>query len=146
MPSVKQSSIIDYNVQINKVLEKLVTSSSNEAEKLSLQKLRNRLSLLRSSTSDGAELVVSKSTDFFNKYSDRITNRASGEKLLSTVDFRAEYVELKGADAQAEDQHLFDLADSIRSRYISASAEEKDYLYDALLNLHNLSVQYQLEL
>ena len=131
--------IKEFNATVRGLISKLEKKSRSDIEVANLDRLRKRISLLR--TTAGESSLISESSPFFIEYSDQIINR--DEKFFNSMDVRSEYIKRKGS-VNKQDEFIFSLTDSIRGHYNKASQKEKDELYNDVKTLFEACVEYQI--
>jgi hypothetical protein len=131
--------IKEFNATVRGLISKLEKKSRSDIEVANLDRLRKRISLLR--TTAGESSLISESSPFFIEYSDQIINR--DEKFFNSMDVRSEYIKRKGS-VNKQDEFIFSLTDSIRNHYNKATQKEKDELYNEVKALFEACVEYQI--
>lgn len=134
-----QEIIADFSATVRSLIGKLEKKSRDEIELANLDRLKKRISLLRSTLGESA--LITESTPFFLEYSDKIINR--DENFFISMDVKSEYIKRKGR-IDKQDEFIFTMTDSIRSHYNRSSQIEKDEVYNNVKKLLSCCAEYKI--
>lgn len=118
----------EFNASTRNLITKLEKKSRSEEELANLDRLKKRISLLKSTMGETA--LVMEASPFFIEYAERILepDQATREKFFMELDVRSEYIKRKGSVSK-QDEFVFGLTDSIRNHYKKSSQQERDEVY-----------------
>lgn len=131
----------EFNALIRKLITRAEKKARSEIDVAMLDRLKKRIALLKQTMGEYA--LIGESSSFFIEYAETIMDRAECEKLLMTVDVRAEYVRRKGK-VDKQDEFIFGLVDSIRGHYTKAPSTERDEIYNEVKTLMEASLEYNM--
>lgn len=130
----------EFNETVRNLIKRLEKKSRSDIEIANLDRLKKRITLLKSTMGDLA--LIGESSPFFIEYADKIISRE--ETFFLTMDIRAEYVKRKNGKVDKQDEFMFSLTDSIREHYKKSSQKDRDDVYNDVKMLFNACVEYQI--
>lgn len=136
-------TIREFNTVIRDLINLLERKSRDEVEIAGIDRLKKRISILKSTVGDYA--LISEAHPFFVKYAREILDRNAYETLVMTTDVRVEYLKLK-PKIDPKDEFAFALVDSVRAHYRNAALQEKDNVWESVKKLLACSIEYKLSL
>ena len=136
-----ESYVSEFNMTTTKLIKLLEKKSRSEAEIVNLDRLRQRLTLLRSTD---REAPVRDSYPVFFEYQSKILDpiKANREEFFLNLDVRGEYIH-KGNVIKPEDESIFSLIDSIKIHYTKCSEAEKNGIYEDVKKMLVCSIGYK---
>jgi hypothetical protein len=136
--------IAEFNSTVTALLKRVEMKSRSETEIAHLDRLRKRISLLKSTVGDHA--LIAESNSFFIEYSEKILepDAAKRDAFFLNMDIRAEYLS-KGRVIKKDDEFIFALTDSVRDHYKKVSTKEKAAIYAEVNTLLSCALEYELK-
>ncbi len=125
-----QEIVLNFNKTINSLLSKLEKRSTSLAEKADLDRLRQRINLLRKTHAHGGQALLEQAGPFLYKYGEKILNR--DESFFINIDVRKEH----GHEVGKDDEFVFTLVENIKAMYKKSKQQEKDAVYAEILSLY----------
>jgi hypothetical protein len=115
----------EFNTTVRLLIDRLTRKSRRDEEIANLERLKSRISVLKSTLGDDAVLAEAKPC--LIEFSDRIMedNVETRDNFFLTADVRAEYT-ARGLVVAPEDEFVFTLIDSIRAHYKAAGVAERN--------------------
>ena len=129
----------EFNTVVFSLLNRIERKARTDLEAGNLDRLRKRISLLKSTMGDNA--LIDSAAPFFLEYKDPIMYR--DESFFTNLDARNECIRRKGA-IEKSDEFIFSLVDSTKVMYNSSSVAEKDTIYAEIKRLFTCSVEFEL--
>jgi hypothetical protein len=108
------------------------------AEVSNISSARRRLTLLKQIGGQHAPITISR--EFFAERAVSLATFAQAEQLMLTIDIRAEAA--KRVKLTHQDEFLFELFDSLKSRYGTMRDQEKHAIYDIIKAMCDLALAY----
>lgn len=128
--------VAHYNAITKSLISRLEKKSRRADEIANLDRLKKRISLLKTTIADNAVLVAS--APFFIDYSEQILSR--NEDFFNKMDVEAECLLRTGQ----QDEFISALTDTIRGHYNKATQEEKDEVYNKVKTMFECVVEYNI--
>jgi hypothetical protein len=141
-----QAKIIsEFNALLSDIIGVFEKKSRSATEMSMINRLKKRISLLRSTVGDGA--VIDVATQPFIDYSEQILdpNVAEREKFFMTVDVRTQCLKYQRV-INNTDEFFFALVDAIRQHYTSSSAEERTEIYSKVTSMLRCAIEYKISI
>lgn len=125
-----------FNRGVTALISRLERKSRSDTEVGILDRLKRRLSLLKSTL--GQEEPLRIATPIFTEFADRILEDdvAKRDSFFLTLDVRAEYVRRKGP-VTSDDEPIFALIDSVKTHYKAANVAERNAAVNEVIVLLN---------
>ena len=134
-------NLVNNHIQIiSKLIARVEKRSRDSVELANLDRLRKRISLLCQTM--GPETIIVQMFPFMMDYKEAILQR--NEDFFLGLNARAEYIKKSGKNPTNEEEFIFQLVDSIRGHYRQIPKEEKDEVYNEVLQLFNNCIKYKL--
>lgn len=123
-----EDAVSKFNKLVRALINRLEKKSRQDEEIANLDRLKKRISLLRSAMGDSA--LITEASPLFIDYAERILEKdvEKREKFFLDMDVRSEYIKRKGS-IQKQDEFFFTLTDSIRTHYRRAQKKEREDVY-----------------
>lgn len=136
-----ESYVSEFNMTTTKLIKTLERKSRSELELANLDRLKQRLTLLRSTD---RVAPTRDSYPVFYEYQSKILDpiKENRDNFFLTLDVRTEYVN-RGNILKQEDEAIFSLIDSIKSQYTKCSETEKNSIFNDVKTLLICSIGYQ---
>lgn len=122
--------VLSFNKTINSLISKLERRCVTPVEKADLDRLRQRINLLRKTHINGGQALLEEAGPFLFQYSDKIINREEAFFLDMNIRACVEH------EIKKEDEFVFSLIDNVKAMYKKAKQVERDEVYAEVLSLH----------
>jgi hypothetical protein len=131
-----------FNLSIKNLIRRLESKSRSDDEIANIDRLKRRISLIRSTVGDS--VILGESSPFFLKYADIILNpdRAERDKFFMNLDAREEYAASKFTPYA--DEFMFELVDSIKAHYKALGQKERDEIYNEIKSMLACCIEFDL--
>ncbi len=132
----------NFNKLVNELITMLEGRTRSDIEFANLDRLKKRLSLLKSTV--GSEALIQLAAPFFIHYSEQIldTNAERRDQFFLTIDPRAESTKFN-IQTSTQDDFFFTLADSIKTHYKRAADSERATVYAKTVSMLRCSIEYR---
>lgn len=136
-----KDTVSDFNKLVRALINRLEKKSRQDEEIANLDRLKKRISLLRSTMGDNA--LIAEAAPLFIDYAEKIleSDVEKREKFFLDMDVRGEYIKRKGV-IQKQDEFFFTLTDSIRAHYRRAQKKEREEVYAEVKNMLTCCLEY----
>lgn len=132
----------DFNNSIRALITKIERRTKNETEAANLYRLKQRISTLKSTM--GEESLVQLAAPHFVNLADKILEPdvTVRNAFFMDTDVRTEYIKRNGT-IDKNDEFIFSLTDSIKTRYKQCSTSEQTEIYNLVHELLDCCLEYQ---
>ncbi len=137
--------VTQFNLTVRDIINRIEKKSRSNEELANLDRLKKRVSLLKQTM--GPAALVTESTPFFLKYSERIleTDEKIREDFFMNLDVRGEYMRSKKTNSiLPADEFVFALTDSVRGHWRRATVREKSDVYEDVKNMLTCCIEHKL--
>lgn len=129
-----QEITINFNKTVNNLVTRLEKRSNTLHERADLDRLRQRINLLRKMNANGGQVLLEHIGPILLSYSEEILSR--NEEFFMTMDLRDRYA------LNTDNTFIFSMMDNIKNMYNKAKQKEKDDVYKEVLSLHTDYIGY----
>ncbi len=133
----------EFNLLTWDLITMIERKSRSEIEMANLDRLKKRVSLLKSTVGDIAPIQLA--APFFINFSENILNpdAAERDRFFMDIDARAEYIKYSGA-IHKQDEFAFELSDSMRVHYKNTNAQERNDIYNKVVSMLRCVAEYKM--
>lgn len=131
-----QEIILHFNQLINSLILKVEKRSNTPKEKADVDRLRQRINLLRKMHSHGGQALLEEVGPILYKYTDQILSRS--EDFFLNMDIQSKF----GHKINKETEFVYSLVDNVKNIYKHSRQKEKDEIYSEIISLHTDYIGY----
>jgi hypothetical protein len=118
---------LSFNQRINQLLKMLEKRSTTTDDIANLDRLQQRVNMLRRTHASGGQFLMESAGPFLFKFKEEILER--DEQFFLDMDVKTEIIK-SGKKIEKGDEFMFSLIDNIKNMYRKAKQKERDDVYE----------------